>query len=61
MCVCVCLQEGVTVEQLEADSPAMQQALSLKQQYHEVLREMGECAGVCGGASMWRGGPDNRT
>jgi len=35
------VQEGVTLEQLEADSPDMQAALSLRQQYHEALQEMG--------------------
>jgi hypothetical protein len=36
-------EQGVTAEQLQADDPEMQQFLSLKQQYHEALQEMGEC------------------
>lgn len=38
-------EQGVTAEQLETDDPEMQQFLSLKQQYHEALQEMGECRG----------------
>lgn len=35
------MQESVTLEQLEADSPDMQAALSLRQQYQEALQELG--------------------